>query len=103
MQKEDDIPGSTLLPLYERPTPRCVKRRGMRWRSCIHSVLTCEKIILSPLESALDLIKERIIRFKAELSVGSHANVRINQLQQLLQGSVAPSKSHLLFLLFWSN
>lgn len=51
---------------------------------------------MTPLESAIDLIEDRVAKFKAELTVGSHQDVRINQLQQLLQGSVVPSK-HILF------
>eukprot|EP00339_Tiarina_fusa_P001603 CAMPEP_0116997064 /NCGR_PEP_ID=MMETSP0472-20121206/641_1 /TAXON_ID=693140 ORGANISM="Tiarina fusus, Strain LIS" /NCGR_SAMPLE_ID=MMETSP0472 /ASSEMBLY_ACC=CAM_ASM_000603 /LENGTH=540 /DNA_ID=CAMNT_0004695853 /DNA_START=147 /DNA_END=1769 /DNA_ORIENTATION=+ len=49
-----------------------------------------EEIILTPLESAIDLIEDRVGKFKAELNVDSHHDVRINQLQQLLQGSVVP-------------
>jgi hypothetical protein len=48
------------------------------------------QIVLSPLESAIDLINDRITKFKDELNVGSKS-VRVNQLQQLLQGSVVPS------------
>jgi len=49
-----------------------------------------EEIILTPLESAIDLIQDRIAKFIAALNVESHHDVRINQLQQLLQGSVVP-------------
>jgi len=52
-------------------------------------VARTEEIRLTPLESAIDLIRDRTARFQAEMNVGS-SDVRVNQLQQLLQGSVVP-------------
>lgn len=52
-------------------------------------VKNTQEIRLTPLESAIDLIKDRTAKFQAEMNVGS-ADVRVNQLQQLLQGSVLP-------------
>jgi len=53
------------------------------------AVIRQEEIRLTPLESAIDLIRDRIARFQAEMNVNSK-EVRVNQLQQLLQGSVVP-------------
>lgn len=52
-------------------------------------VIKSEEIFLTPLESSIDLIKDRIERFEEVLNVSSK-DVRMNQLQQLLQGSVVP-------------
>jgi len=53
-------------------------------------IISTAEVVLSPLESAIDLIRDRVARFDAELNVKTFDAVRINQLQQLLQGSVAP-------------
>ena len=46
------------------------------------------QILLSPIEHAIELIDERILKFNTELNA---ASPRLNSLQQLLQGSVVPS------------
>jgi len=50
-------------------------------------VVKREEIILTPIENAVELIKDRITRIQDQLDT---KNPSINQLQQLLQGSVVP-------------
>jgi len=60
-------------------------------------VVDKQQIILSPIENAIELITERIQKLKVELNSRPS---RINSLQQVLQGSVVPSKTReFLFLM----
>eukprot|EP01103_Thecamoeba_quadrilineata_P019234 TRINITY_DN769_c0_g2_i1.p1 TRINITY_DN769_c0_g2~~TRINITY_DN769_c0_g2_i1.p1 ORF type:complete len:1872 (+),score=378.58 TRINITY_DN769_c0_g2_i1:39-5654(+) len=50
-------------------------------------IIKKSEVILTPLENAIELLEERILRLRQELNA---AEPRVNVLQQLLQGSVVP-------------